>query len=138
MGRPSEHDTEKDNWIAEVSHELRLPLANIKLLVETLLDGAIEDKTTAVRMLNRTREEVTRLQNLVADLLSHEKLQGRRDEVRMEQVDVVERIRCVIDTTSPLAAAKAIKMVQEVDPGCRLAANADQLDQVLLTWWRMP
>lgn len=27
------------SWIAEVSHELRLPLANIKLLVETLLDG---------------------------------------------------------------------------------------------------
>lgn len=132
MGRPSEHDTEKDNWIAEVSHELRLPLANIKLLVETLLDGAIEDKTTAVRMLNRTREEVTRLQNLVADLLSHEKLQGRRDEVRMEQVDVVERIHCVIDTTAPLAEAKAIKMVQEVESGCRLAANADQLDQVLI------
>ena len=31
------------DWIAEVSHELRLPIANIKLLIETLLGGALED-----------------------------------------------------------------------------------------------
>lgn len=134
MSRPSNtsQDFEKDNWIAEVSHELRLPLANIKLLVETLLDGAIEDKTTAMRMLNRTREEVTRLQNLVSDLLSHEKLQGHRDEMRMEQVDLHERVRSVIDTTAPLAGAKSIKVKAEVEKNCYFSANADQLDQVLM------
>lgn len=132
MARPSKNDIEKDNWIAEVSHELRLPLANIKLLVETLLDGAIEDKTTALRMLNRTKEEVTRLQNLVSDLLSHEKLQGRRDEIRMERVDVGERVQAVIDTTSPLAGAKSINVLYEVEKNCFFDANADQLDQVLI------
>ncbi len=44
------------SWIAEVSHELRLPIANIKLLVETLLDGALEDKETLVIMLKRTTQ----------------------------------------------------------------------------------
>ena len=39
------------DWIAEVSHELRLPIANIKLLLETLLNGALEDKAIATRML---------------------------------------------------------------------------------------
>src|SRR5271163_3755546 len=41
------------DWIAEVSHELRLPIANIKLLIETLLGGALEDHSTATRMLTR-------------------------------------------------------------------------------------
>lgn len=56
--------------VAEVSHELRLPLANIKLLVDTLLDGAIEDQEAAARMLMRAKKEVARLEDLVGSLLS--------------------------------------------------------------------
>ncbi|HEY9715212.1 MAG TPA: hypothetical protein V6C72_17205, partial [Chroococcales cyanobacterium] len=36
--RESDRGSDRDSdWIAEVSHELRLPIANIRLLVETLL-----------------------------------------------------------------------------------------------------
>src|ERR1700677_4662342 len=62
------------DWIAEVSHELRLPIANIRLLIETLLNGALEDPVIAQRMLIRAQGEVERLQSLVSDLLSVEQL----------------------------------------------------------------
>src|SRR6185437_12710147 len=60
--------------VAEVSHELRLPIANIRLLVETLLDGALEDQDVCRRMLKRAYQEVERLQSLVSDLLSLEQV----------------------------------------------------------------
>ena len=47
---------EEQNVIAEVSHELRLPLANIKLLVDTLLDGAMDDAEAANKMLLRAQK----------------------------------------------------------------------------------
>ncbi len=59
---------QRSEWIAEVSHELRLPIANIKLLVETLLDGALDEPIVAKRMLLRAKVEVDRLQSLVVNL----------------------------------------------------------------------
>lgn len=68
------------DWIAEASHELRLPIANLRLLIETLLDGgALEDEATARRMLSRAKTEIDRLQSLVVNLLSVEQSASRRD-----------------------------------------------------------
>ncbi len=125
-------EEEHNNWIAEVSHELRLPLANIKLLVETLIDGAVEDPVTAMRMLNRTKEEVTRLQNLVSDLLSHEKLQGGRDEMRFAPVDIVRRAQNVLETTAEMAEEKGVVLKLAIENGFELSANEEQIDQVLI------
>lgn len=124
---------EHDNWIAEVSHELRLPLANIKLLVETLIDGAVEEPITAMRMLNRTKEEVIRLQNLVNDLLSHEKLQsGRSDDMRFTRVNIQRRTESVLETTRELAEEKGVILKSAVETGFELLANEEQIDQVLI------
>ena len=133
-GSGSVTQEEHDNWIAEVSHELRLPLANIKLLVETLIDGAVEEPITAMRMLNRTKEEVIRLQNLVNDLLSHEKLQSGRagDDMRFSRVSIQRRTEAVLETTRELAEEKGVIVKSAVESGFELLANEEQIDQVLI------
>lgn len=133
-GSGSVTQEEHDNWIAEVSHELRLPLANIKLLVETLIDGAVEEPITAMRMLSRTKEEVTRLQNLVNDLLSHEKLQNGRagDDMRFSRVNIQRRTESCLETTRELAEEKGVILKSAVESGFELLANEEQIDQVLI------
>src|SRR5579883_2553596 len=64
--------------VAEAAHELRLPIANIKLLVETLLDGALDEREVCKRMLKRIYQETERLHALVSDLLSLEQVAERR------------------------------------------------------------
>jgi two-component system phosphate regulon sensor histidine kinase PhoR len=123
---------DKDSFIAEVSHELRLPLANIKLLVETLLDGAVEDPVTARHMLGRAKEEVQRLQLLVSDLLSHEKLKGPRLDMRFERVNIYERALYAVETTRELAQSRDVKVVVEVPRTFELHADMDQINQVLV------
>lgn len=120
---------DKSNFIAEVSHELRLPLANVKLLVETLLDGALEDPALARSMLMRTKDEVSRLQNLVTDLLSHEKA---RSAGRFVKVNVADRVDYVKETTAMMAQAKQIQVLTDIEPDLFFRANAEQLDQILL------
>src|ERR1700677_1534357 len=83
-GKSSDHMTSAD-WIAEVSHELRLPIANIRLLVETLLDGALEDGETARKMLVRAQAEIKRLQSLVTGLLSVEQVSTNRYELLFKE-----------------------------------------------------
>jgi two-component system phosphate regulon sensor histidine kinase PhoR len=120
-----------DDWIAEVSHELRLPIANIRLLVETLLDGALDDPHMARRMLNRAHEEVDRLQRLVVDLLSVEQVSSHR-EVQCQWVLLKARANYAVETTSKLAREKGVEILVLVDDDCRIYANAEHLDQVLL------
>jgi two-component system, OmpR family, phosphate regulon sensor histidine kinase PhoR len=123
---------DKDSFIAEVSHELRLPLANIKLLVETLLDGALEDPAMARHMLGRANEEVQRLQLLVADLLSHEKLKGPRLDMRFERVSIYERAQYAMETTKQLAESRKVKVALAVPKEFELYADMDQMNQVLV------
>lgn len=123
----------RDNtWIAEVSHELRLPLANIKLLVETLLDGAVEDKETAIRMLERAQREVNRLEALVKDLLSVEEVAEQRDELKRKAVPLATAATYAIECTSKQAEKKNIVVIAEVQPNFIISANPDQLNQVVL------
>lgn len=119
------------NWIAEVSHELRLPIANIRLLVETLLDGALEDEEACRRMLKRAFQEVERLQSLVSDLLSVEKV-ANHSELRCEWNDLGERAKYAVESVATMAMAKGVQVTIDTPKGFKIYANSEQLDQVLL------
>ena len=120
------------DWIAEVSHELRLPIANIKLLIETLLGGALEDQSTATRMLMRAQNEVERLQSLVADLLSVEQLAQTRDEVNAEWILFEERVNYAIESTAKFAKEGKVRVETTLGNEFYIYSNPKQLDQVLL------
>jgi two-component system phosphate regulon sensor histidine kinase PhoR len=120
------------DWIAEVSHELRLPIANIKLLIETLLSGALEDHSTATRMLTTAQSEVERLQSLVADLLSVEQLAATRDEVNGEWLFLKLRASYALESTRKLASEAAVTVDLAIAENFQVYANPTQLDQVLL------
>jgi two-component system, OmpR family, phosphate regulon sensor histidine kinase PhoR len=120
------------DWIAEASHELRLPIANLRLLIETLLDGgALEDEATARRMLSRAKTEIDRLQSLVVNLLSVEQSASRRDVAKL-WVPLEARASYAVETTKKQAAEKNIRVDMQIDGGFYIYANPEQLDQVVL------
>lgn len=58
------------DFVANVSHELKTPLTNIRGYVEMLLDGAAADEERVQRFLAIVQKNVLRLNHLVMDLLS--------------------------------------------------------------------
>ena len=58
------------DFVANVSHELRTPITSIKGFIETLLDGALEDKENALRFLQIMLRQVNRLDAIIGDLLA--------------------------------------------------------------------
>jgi two-component system, OmpR family, phosphate regulon sensor histidine kinase PhoR len=120
------------NWIAEVSHELRLPIANIRLLVETLLDGALEDPEVCRRMLKRAYRETDRLQALVVDLLSLERIAQTHQDNNCKTMSFLARAQYAKETVNKQAMEKDVEIRLNVVPDFEIYANAEQLDQVLL------
>jgi len=60
----------RQDFVANVSHELKTPLASIKAYTETLLDWALHDENVNARFLRRIEEQAERLNQLILDLLS--------------------------------------------------------------------
>jgi two-component system, OmpR family, phosphate regulon sensor histidine kinase PhoR len=117
--------------IAEAAHELRLPIANIKLLVETLLDGALDDREVCKRMLKRVYQESDRLQSLVSDLLSLESVE-KRHELKCRWISLKERASYAVEALEKRATEKGVQVKVEADERSFVWVNAEQFDQVLL------
>lgn len=128
----SSADRDASSIIAEASHELRLPIANIKLLVETLLDGALDDREVCKRMLKRVYQENDRLQTLVTRLLSLEVVAENRHELKCRWISLRERADYAAEVFEKRALEKNVTVKVKVDPISFVWANAEQFDQVLL------
>ncbi len=85
----------QQEFVANVSHELKTPLTSIKSYVETLLDEALDDKEVAYRFLQVVDNETERMVSLVKDLLTLSKLDAQADDFIRSQVylqDVLEEV----------------------------------------------
>ena len=91
-------------FVANVSHELRTPVAIINGYLETLIDGALDDRSMAEKSVNVMWKHNQRLMLLIEDLLSLSQLEGKQaaalhfepTDLRLCAVRVVERLESAI------------------------------------------
>ncbi|HEY8449769.1 MAG TPA: ATP-binding protein [Bacillota bacterium] len=95
--------------IANVSHELKTPVAIIRGFAETLREGALE-RPEGKRFLQRIEEESERVGLLVDRLLLLARLEQPEFKPRMEDVDAVALLEEVVSARVPLAAPRGIKL----------------------------
>ena len=79
-------ETVRQDFVANVSHELKTPLAAIQAMVETLLDGALQDAEHNVKFLERIRENADRLHRLIQDLLTLGRIESSQAPLEIEPI----------------------------------------------------
>jgi len=118
-------------FVANVSHELRTPLSLIKGFVETLLDGAADDREQAERFLRTIQKHTNRLTFLIEDLLTISRLESGPVTLSLQPValgDVTER---VIEDLRARSAARKIHIENLIPAELAAEADADRLQQVI-------
>ncbi|MBT3890483.1 MAG: PAS domain-containing protein [Planctomycetaceae bacterium] len=119
------------DFVANVSHELKTPLASIQAFAETLIDGAIHDEDNNMLFLTRIVEQSDRLNLLIQDLLSIARLESGDNVTDFATVDLTEITqRCLNDHRSH-AAKKNITLVFNQSDSVWVFAEADGLTQIL-------
>ncbi len=98
----------RQEFVANVSHELKTPLAVIKVCAETLLDGAIDDIENRLRFLEQILEQSERLNNLIMDLLSLARIEAETELFEMSRVPVQEVVQQCAVRQRDRAAQKSI------------------------------
>jgi two-component system sensor histidine kinase SenX3 len=112
----SEHmrveETRRD-FVANVSHELKTPVAAIGLLAEALMESA-DDPYSVEHFGERVRVEALRMGNMVSELIALSRLQGAEKLPDLEDVEVDVLIDEVIDRAQINAEAAGIKLTTDV------------------------
>jgi two-component system, OmpR family, phosphate regulon sensor histidine kinase PhoR len=125
--------TIRRQFVGNISHELRTPLAGIKAVVETLQDGAIDDRRTALDFLERINHEVDNLTQIVNELIQLSRLETGKVELKLEPLDLNLLVRQIIDHLAPQAERKSITLVgdlfEDIPP---VRADRDRLRQVMI------
>ncbi|OWK46537.1 sensor histidine kinase [Fimbriiglobus ruber] len=125
----------RQDFVANVSHELKTPLANIKSSVEVLLDGAAEDPVTRSMFLSEIDIQAERLNALVADLLSLARIESGTAILEFEAVAVEDAVHACLDRHRTRAEVKGLSLSGVALGGCppTLAVWADEeaLAQIL-------
>jgi two-component system phosphate regulon sensor histidine kinase PhoR len=127
-------ETLRRDFVANVSHELKTPITSIKGFLETLLDGALEDKENAVRFMRIVLRHVNRLDAIIEDLLALSRIERGSEEqgIPVKPEPVHEVLQSAIEMCSIKAAEK--QMAIELDCRGDLVAqvNSPLLEQAVV------
>ena len=122
----------RSEFVANVSHELRTPLTCIKGYLETLLDGALDDRDHARRFLEVAGTHAERLDRLIDDLLELSNIESGRVTMvpmRLDLGDVVAGVAAMFEQQTG-QSRQALETA--VAPGLAIHADRDRLVQILV------
>ncbi|MAI70968.1 MAG: PAS domain-containing sensor histidine kinase [Rhodopirellula sp.] len=103
-------------FIANISHELKTPLAAIKGYAETVEDAMQDDPDAAFHFMGQIRMQCVRLETLVADMMRLARAQSGKKNFVFGAVSVEECIQEALLTNQPIADQKGIEL-QIPNPG---------------------
>jgi two-component system phosphate regulon sensor histidine kinase PhoR len=121
----------RQEFLSNVSHELRTPLTAIIAFVETLENGAIEDRESCDRFLSIIRKNASRMHSLIDDILELTAIEGGNVPLRAAPVDLHKLVQDVCASLAAKAAAQNVTLKNDVAADVTVYADERRLEQML-------
>jgi two-component system phosphate regulon sensor histidine kinase PhoR len=121
----------RQEFLSNVSHELRTPLTSILAFVETLQNGALEDKESSQRFLSIIGKNAARMHGLIDDILELTAIEGGNVQLRLAPVKLGELINDVIASLNSKALAHQITLVNTVPGEVTVHADGRRLERMI-------
>lgn len=102
-------ETMRQDFVANVSHELKTPVAAIRALVETILEDTDMTNQTRDRFLRKTRNQSLRLSSIVSDLLTLSRMESQ-EGVSRETVDLRDTVAVPAEEAIPTAEVRGVQL----------------------------
>ncbi|MHB9943272.1 PAS domain-containing sensor histidine kinase [Clostridium sporogenes] len=120
----------REQFVANVSHELKTPLTSIKGFSETL--KYVEDKKNREKFLQIINDEADRLTRLINDILVLSNIEKQKQELIKEEIDLNELIEKVYCLVKKSAEDKNIKINIVEGKVPLLIGNKDKYNQMII------
>ncbi len=122
----------RQEFVANVSHELRTPLSILNGYLETLLDGALEDREMAENACRVMQRHAARLNLIVEDLLTLSLLESRASLLDRHSADLSVLVARVLEEMESRISKRGAVVEVLMDPACPpLSLDTHRIEQAL-------
>lgn len=123
----------RQEFVANVSHELKTPITSIKGFVETLLDGAINNPNDSKRFLTIITKQADRLHAIIEDLLSLSRVEQeeKQGSILLVKSEVASVLHFAMENCLPRLEEKNITYTKRVDDLIMEEINPQLLEQAV-------
>jgi len=123
----------KTNFVSSVSHELRAPIASVRLMAEGLESGRIKDEVKQRDYFKFIVQECRRLSSLIENVLDFSRIEQGRKQYEFEPTDVTALIRQTAKLMEPYAAEREVRLEVRIEnsSSARRVSSAGQSGRCL-------
>jgi len=129
--RLQSNEQQRRQFVADASHELKTPLASIRLLSDSIVQNEGIDTETIREFVSDIGNEANRLQRTTEKLLDLSRLDDSSVQVTPEPVDMQQVTMDALAVLQPLAEEKHVQLLPTLEEGCVVMANTDDMFHIL-------
>jgi len=129
-GRLRETDELRRRFVADASHELKTPLATIRLLSDSILQSDDIEPETVQEFIGDIGMEAERLSRTTGKLMTLTRLDSQIDD-ELTVVDMKEAVIATVRMLKPLAASSNVLLRTHLSDGCTIRATEDSLHHII-------
>lgn len=123
----------RTEFLANVSHELRTPIFAIQGYIETLLNGAVNDKKVNLNFLEKANQHTINLSNLLNDLIDISMIESGEMRMSYRYFDIHPYLANMLIELKPMADEKGIELLYvHSDETLELFGDKNKLRQVFI------
>lgn len=106
-------ESSRQEFVSNVSHELKTPITSIKVLADSLLQQEDAPAELYREFLTDINDEIERENKIITDLLSLVKLDKTSGELNIESIKINELLEQILRRIKPIAAKRNIELILE-------------------------
>jgi len=126
----------KSNFVSSVSHELRAPIASVRLMAENLERGKIPEPQKQKEYFRFIVQECRRLSALIENVLDFSRIEQDRKQYEFEPTDLTLLVSETVKLMEPYAAEKGVRLetfnLQNSTPNFELNVDGRAIQQALV------
>ncbi len=106
-------DSTRQEFVSNVSHELKTPITSMKVLAESLIQNEEADLPMYKEFMSDISEEIERESKIISDLLTLVKMDKKSAEMNIEEIDINGLLEIILKRVTPIANSRGIEITYE-------------------------
>lgn len=113
LGRLKQLDESREEFVSNVSHELKTPMTSMKVLADSLLEQENVPIEMYQEFMGDIAKEIDRENQIITDLLSLVKMDKTGQTINIQTVNINDMLEQILKRLKPIAEKKNVEMVME-------------------------
>ncbi len=124
-------DQSRNQFVSNASHELKTPLATMKIMIESLIYQPDMDKELRTEFMSDINSEIDRLSAIVSDLLTLVQMDSENVKLTRENLSIAALVKENAHRLQPIIDQKGQQISLSIGDSCDIYADKSKLNQVI-------